>query len=261
MLTDAGPKICSERIGSLEPDMPRKHAPKRPTYVWTKLVAEWVIALLLAFLTAPVVLLLALLVKFSSRGPAFYCQGRLGLQGRPFRIIKLRTMRHNCEAESGPVWSLPGDGRVTRLGRILRDTHLDELPQLFNVLLGHMSLVGPRPERPEIAAQIERSIPEFRWRLLVRPGVTGLAQMRLPADTDFEGVRLKLAHDLYYARELSFQLDLRIAFSTAFYFLSTLAHAICVGLVSSYGRAVERGLPKMRGPGVAEAAEMGAVEA
>lgn len=234
--------------------------PRRPTYLLIKHVLEWPVVLLMTAVAAPIILALAVLVKLTSNGPAFYLQTRLGRGGRTFKIIKLRTMRHNCEAGTGPVWSLPGDRRVTRLGRLLRDTHLDELPQLFNVLMGHMSLVGPRPERPEITERIERTLPEFRGRLLVRPGVTGLAQMRLPADTDLEGVRRKLAHDLYYAHEVSLLLDLRVAFSTAFYFLATLAHAICVGLVSSYGRAVENTMATLREP-ESDTAEFRASEA
>jgi lipopolysaccharide/colanic/teichoic acid biosynthesis glycosyltransferase len=213
--------------------------PRRPLYRGLKLVVEWLLSLLLVVMVAPILLVLGVIVKLTSPGPAFYVQSRLGFRGHTFKIIKLRTMRHNCEVISGPVWSQPGDARVTPFGRILRSTHLDELPQLFNVLLGHMSLVGPRPERPEIAEKIVKVLPEFHWRLLVRPGVTGLAQMRLPADSDLEGVRLKLAHDLYYVRNISFLVDLRVAFSTAFYFLGTLAQAVCVGLVDSYGKAVE----------------------
>jgi lipopolysaccharide/colanic/teichoic acid biosynthesis glycosyltransferase len=120
-----------------------------------------------------------------------------------------------------------------------------------------MSLVGPRPERPEISDRIEQVLPNFRDRLLVRPGVTGLAQMRLPADTDLEGVRKKLAHDLYYVREMSFLLDMRIGFSTAFYFLGAISHALCTALVRSYGRAVEHGVEQAV-PVQPEAYEVGA---
>ena len=234
--------------------------PRPLPYVGAKLVAEWLLALWLVAMTAPFLLLLAALVKLTSRGPAFYVQSRLGFRGRTFQIIKLRTMYHDCEVTTGPVWSLPGDRRVTRLGRVLRDTHLDELPQLLNVILGHMSLVGPRPERPEISTKIEKVLPQFRSRLLVRPGVTGLAQMRLPADSDLEGVRLKLAHDLYYVRHISFLLDIRVAFSTAFYFLAAVAQGICGALVNSYGRAVEHSLSSAHHV-AADRSEMGAVEA
>ena len=105
---------------------------------------------------------------------------RLGKNGRPFRLHKIRTMRHDCEKATGPRWAVPGDPRITPLGRFLRQTHLDELPQLWNVLRGEMSLVGPRPERPEFVPDLEQAIPHYRDRLLVRPGVTGLAQVQLP---------------------------------------------------------------------------------
>src|SRR5439155_12868491 len=122
-----------------------------------------------------VTLLSMLLVKLTSRGPALYTQTRLGRNGRPFTIYKLRTMQHRCESLTGARWSTPGDPRITPVGRFLRKTHLDELPQLWNVLRGDMALVGPRPERPEFVPQLEQAVPHYRDRLLVRPGVSGLA--------------------------------------------------------------------------------------
>src|SRR5262249_14297707 len=133
----------------------------------------------------------------------------------PFRIYKLRTMTHNCEKISGARWSTPGDTRITWLGRFLRRTHLDELPQLWNVLKGDMSLVGPRPERPEFLPELERAVPRYRERLHVKPGVTGLAQVQLPADVDVASVRRKVAYDLHYIRRLGFWLDLRLIACTA----------------------------------------------
>ena len=208
-------------------------------YLLVKLAAEWVLALGLLLLTAPLIALFAVLVKLNSPGPAFYFQTRLGRNGKAYRICKLRTMMHNCEATTGPVWAAKDDVRITAIGKILRDTHMDELPQLWNVLRGEMALIGPRPERPEIIARIERQIPDYRGRLEVRPGVTGLAQMRLPADTDLEGVRMKLAHDLYYIRNVGLVMDLRIAACTAFYFTAAAATALCNTAVGSYGRAVQ----------------------
>ena len=140
-------------------------------------------------MAAPFIFVAALLVKLTSRGPAFYSQVRLGLDGRPFYIRKLRTMYHNCERLSGPCWSTANDCRITPVGRFLRRSHIDELPQLWNVLCGEMSLVGPRPERPELIPTLARSIPGYRHRLEVRPGVTGLAQIQLPPDTDLDSVR------------------------------------------------------------------------
>ena len=126
-------------------------------------------------------------------------------------------MIHNCESLTGPRWSMPGDPRVTWFGWFLRVTHLDELPQLLNVLRGDMSLIGPRPERPEFIPELERALPAYGQRLTVRPGVTGLAQVQLPADTDLSSVRRKLAHDLYYVRHVNPLLDLRLLVCTAFY--------------------------------------------
>jgi lipopolysaccharide/colanic/teichoic acid biosynthesis glycosyltransferase len=176
---------------------------------------DFVLALAIFILTAPVLLLAMLLVKLTSRGPALYLQIRVGLQGKPFTIYKIRTMKYRCESLTGACWSTPGDTRVTRLGRLLRKTHIDELPQLWNVLWGQMSLVGPRPERPEFVPRLERTIPCYRSRLLVRPGVTGLAQLQLPPDTDLESVRRKLAYDIHYIRHTSLWLDLRLMAGTA----------------------------------------------
>jgi lipopolysaccharide/colanic/teichoic acid biosynthesis glycosyltransferase len=183
-------------------------------YVVLKTVLEFLVALCLLVVAGPVILLCAVLVRLTSRGPAFYSQTRLGRNGRPYSIYKLRTMYHNCERTSGACWSTSGDPRITPLGHFLRRTHLDELPQLINVLRGDMSLVGPRPERPEFVPALEQALPHYRERLRVRPGVTGLAQIQLPADTDLASVRHKLAYDLYYIRYLGPWLDFRILAGT-----------------------------------------------
>jgi lipopolysaccharide/colanic/teichoic acid biosynthesis glycosyltransferase len=195
-------------------------------YQPVKAAGEFCATCALAMLALPVIAVLAILVKCASPGPAFYSQMRLGLSGRPFRIWKLRTMSHNCEAITGPVWCSENDPRVTPLGRVLRDTHLDELPQLWNVLRGEMSLIGPRPERPEIARGIEAAIPGFNLRLLIKPGLTGLAQLRHPPDQDIAAVPHKLAQDLYYLRHQGPLLDLRILISTAFHFIG--GGCVCV---------------------------------
>jgi lipopolysaccharide/colanic/teichoic acid biosynthesis glycosyltransferase len=184
-----------------------------------KISVDILIAGTLLLLAVPIIGVCAILIKITSPGPAFYSQIRLGLHGRPFRIWKLRTMAHNCEAITGPVWSCRNDYRVTPLGRILRDMYLDELPQLWNVLRGDMSLVGPRPERPEIANRIADKVPGFNLRLLVKPGLTGLAQLHLPPDEDVANVPHKLAYDLFYVRNQGLPLDLRIMISTAVYIL------------------------------------------
>lgn len=184
-------------------------------YLHVKAWLDVLLAVLLLILLTPLILLSMLLVKLTSRGPAIYSQTRLGLRGKPFTIYKIRTMRHQCESLTGVQWSKPGDSRITRLGKFLRKTHLDELPQLWNVLRGDMSLVGPRPERPEFVPQLEKAIPLYRSRLLVRPGVTGLAQVQLPPDTDLDSVRIKLAYDIHYVRNVSWWLDVRLLAATA----------------------------------------------
>lgn len=186
-------------------------------YVRGKAVIDGILAVLLTLPALPVVLLAALAVKLTSRGPVFYTQTRIGKGGQPFTIIKIRTMIHNCESLTGPRWSMPGDPRITPVGWFLRVSHIDELPQLLNVLRGEMSLVGPRPERPEFIPELERALPSYRQRLNVRPGVTGLAQVQLPPDSDLESVRRKLAHDLYYVRHVSLGLDVKLVICTAFY--------------------------------------------
>jgi len=178
-------------------------------------IAEFGLAAVLLVIAGPIMLLCAVLVKLTSRGPAFYSQMRLGLGGKPYRIYKLRTMYHLCEAVSGPKWSQLGDPRITRLGRFLRATHLDELPQLWNIMRGEMSLIGPRPERPEFVLALAAAIPLYKKRLLVRPGVTGLAQVQLPPDTDLESVHSKVAYDLYYVGQANPWMDLRILAATA----------------------------------------------
>jgi lipopolysaccharide/colanic/teichoic acid biosynthesis glycosyltransferase len=188
-------------------------------YLRGKVVTDILLATLLTIPAIPLILLSALLVRLTSRGPAFYSQTRVGKGGRLFTIWKLRTMTHNAEALTGAKWCVPGDSRVTALGWFLRRTHIDELPQLWNVLRGEMSLIGPRPERPEFVPHLEAQLPAYRQRLEVRPGVSGLAQVQLPPDTDIDSVRRKLAHDLYYVRHLGLWMDVRLFICTAFYAL------------------------------------------
>lgn len=174
-------------------------------------------ALVLLLLVGPVILLAAVLVRCTSRGPAFYSQVRVGWRGVCFTIYKLRTMKHNCEDLTGAQWAKPGDSRITPIGRILRRTHLDELPQLWNVLLGHMSLIGPRPERPEFVPALARQVPRYPERLAVLPGLSGLAQLQLPPDTDLESVRRKLICDLHYVYSRNWWLDVRLMVGTVAY--------------------------------------------
>ena len=188
-------------------------------YVPLRAAADFLLSAVMLVVSAPVILLAAALVRLTSRGPAFFTQVRLGQGGRPYRIYKIRSMYHDCERVSGPRWSFGRDTRITPVGRVLRLTHVDELPQLWNVLRGEMSLIGPRPERPEFVPELARALPGYWQRLTVRPGVTGLAQVQLPPDADLTSVRRKLAHDLYYIQQLSPWLDLRLLACTAFYAL------------------------------------------
>jgi lipopolysaccharide/colanic/teichoic acid biosynthesis glycosyltransferase len=245
------------RARPAQPPPPASAPVLRPGYSWyppVKAVLDRAAALGLLVLSAPLVLLLALLVKATSRGPAFYTQSRLGRHGVPFTIYKLRTMVNKCESLTGPRWSMPGDPRVTGLGRFLRASHLDELPQLLNVLRGDMSLIGPRPERPEFLPGLERACPGYRARLAVRPGVTGLAQVQLPADTSVESVRRKLAYDLYYIRHLSPWLDLALLVCTGLYALG-LPFALAGRLLRvPHGEQVEGEMgPVVEGAGQAAA--------
>lgn len=187
-------------------------------YSGVKVALDYSVALACLPIAAILVGLAALAVKLTSPGPVFYTQTRIGLNGRRYRIVKIRTMVHNCEACSGIKWSQKGDSRITWVGRFLRMTHIDELPQLLNVLSGEMSLVGPRPERPEVIQSkgLDRLVPGYKHRLLVKPGVTGLAQVQLPADTDVTSVRYKVVYDLYYVQNQSLLLDLRLLLATIF---------------------------------------------
>ena len=192
-------------------------------YMPLRRLLDFTAALLLTLLALPIVLLAALAVRLTSRGPAFYTQTRTGRNGRPFTILKIRTMIHNCESLTGPRWALPGDPRVTPVGFILRATHIDELPQLWNVIVGDMSLIGPRPERPEIAEKLVRDIPRYYERLAVKPGISGLAQVQLPPDTEVKSAADKLLLDLSYIDHVGPWLDLKILFCTSLKLLTISA--------------------------------------
>jgi len=185
----------------------------------------------------PVIAALVVLVRLTSRGPGIYKQARVGKDGRRFMMYKIRTMRQDAEATSGPMWTQAHDPRVTFVGRALRRLHLDELPQLFNVLKGEMSLVGPRPERPEFVRVLAEAIPGYRNRLAVRPGVTGLAQVNLPPDTDITSVRRKLVLDCEYIERGGLLLDLRLMLCTFLRIFKVSEGWLLFGLC--LGRAVQ----------------------
>jgi lipopolysaccharide/colanic/teichoic acid biosynthesis glycosyltransferase len=186
-------------------------------YSAVKTILDFVAAALILIVAAPFILVAALLVRLTSKGAAFYTQIRVSQGGKPYVIYKLRSMYHDCERQSGIRWSQRGDSRITPVGKWLRRTHIDELPQLWNVLRGEMSLIGPRPERPELVASLEKALPRYRDRVLVKPGMTGLAQIQLPPDTDLESVRRKLALDRAYIYYRGFWFDLKIYVGTVLY--------------------------------------------
>jgi sugar transferase (PEP-CTERM system associated) len=168
---------------------------------------------LLLLLTAPIILLFALLVKLDSKGPAFFRQVRVGLYGQHFDVIKLRSMRIDAEA-GGAQWATKNDPRVTRIGRFIRKTRIDELPQAWSVLKGEMSFVGPRPERPEFVADLEEKLQYYAERHMVKPGITGWAQINYPYGASIDDSRHKLEYDLYYAKNYTPFLDLLILLQT-----------------------------------------------
>lgn len=171
-------------------------------------------ALLLGGILSPVIAATALIVKLGSPGPVIFRQKRLTKDGKVFTLLKFRTMVEDAERDVGAVWAANDDPRVTALGRFLRRTRLDELPQLFNVLQGDMSLIGPRPERPELADQLSKEFPSFHRRLEVKAGITGLAQVGSGYASCLRSYRKKLALDLLYIQNRCMLLDLRIALKT-----------------------------------------------
>jgi sugar transferase (PEP-CTERM system associated) len=180
-----------------------------------KRVSDLVLAAVTLVLAAPVMALVALAVRLTSKGPVFYHQSRVGLRGHVFTVHKFRSMDHDAEAETGAVWSQgEADPRITIVGHALRRTRLDELPQLWNILKGDMSFVGPRPERPEFVSQLAREIPYYGQRHVVRPGLTGWAQVRYTYGASVEDALMKLQYDLFYIKNLSLALDVFIMFST-----------------------------------------------
>ena len=184
-----------------------------PGYRFAKRVLDIVCAFVLLIVTAPLAAVIALAIKLDSPGPVLFRQERVGQFGKTFTLLKFRSMRLDAE-EDGPAWASKNDDRATRVGRFLRKSHLDEIPQAINVLRGDLSFVGPRPERPCFVEMLRRKIPYFDLRLYVKPGITGWAQVRAPYADSVEDSYEKLEHDLYYARMVSPLLDLEILFRT-----------------------------------------------
>lgn len=203
----------SEQLWTLVlPD--QSHSLGANLYALWKRATDLLLAVIGLTLFAPLLPILALAIVLESRGPVCYTQTRLGRAGAPFRIFKLRTMVVNAEGDSGPQWAKAKDSRVTRVGRFLRRTRLDEAPQLLNVLRGEMSIIGPRPERPEFVEPLAADIPFYRARLAVKPGLTGWAQVRYRYGSTREDALRKLQYDLYYIRHQSPLMDITIVLKT-----------------------------------------------
>jgi lipopolysaccharide/colanic/teichoic acid biosynthesis glycosyltransferase len=189
-----------------------------------KEIMDVVLAAMMLVLCLPLLAVCALIIKLSGRGPIIFTQIRAGKDGKPFKMYKLRSMRVDAEAQSGAVWAADKDPRIMPACRWMRKSHVDELPQLINVIKGDMSLVGPRPERAEILDELEKVYPDIRKRLRVRPGITGLAQIQLGYDTTVEAYRRKLEADLEYIDSRRWSNELRILAATAAKVVDNTAH-------------------------------------
>ena len=181
--------------------------------LWAKRILDLLLASTVFLMVWPFMLLTALAVRLESPGPVLYHQTRVGLNGRPFRIYKFRSMRTDAE-KSGAQWAVKNDARITRVGAFIRNTRLDELPQLYNVLSGSMSFVGPRPERPEFVVDLAKQIPYYELRHKVKPGLMGWAQLKYPYGASVDDARHKLQYDLYYTKNHSFFIDILIMIQT-----------------------------------------------
>lgn len=194
--------------------------------VMPELMPEWekklkrlmdiVLSMILLIVTFPATFLTVLAIKIDSKGPIFYKQERMGMNGKVFKILKFRTMVTDAEKLTGPVWSTKDDPRITKVGRFIRKVRLDEIPQAYNVLKGDMSFVGPRPERPFFVEKLSQDIPLYKRRLKVRPGITGWAQVKHKYDETIEDVKVKLRYDLFYIENMSLRMDFKIIFRTIF---------------------------------------------
>jgi sugar transferase (PEP-CTERM system associated) len=179
-----------------------------------KRLFDIVISAIILLVSAPLILIAGLLVRLESRGPAFFRQRRVGLYGQCFEIVKIRSMREDAEVGGKAVWAQRDDPRVTRVGAVIRKLRIDELPQAWTVLTGQMSFVGPRPERPQFVADLEARLPYYAERHMVKPGITGWAQINFPYGASVEDARQKLEFDLYYAKNYTPFLDLLILLQT-----------------------------------------------
>jgi len=186
----------------------------RKTYAVVKRIFDIISSILGFIVLSPLFLLTAVLVKLTSKGPIIYTQTRVGKNGIPFKIYKFRTMKIDAEKETGPVWASQNDNRLTPVGGFLRKSHIDEIPQLYNVLKGEMSVIGPRPERPIFVDEFKKAFSDYEMRLLVRPGITGLAQVWHRYDETIADVKKKLKYDLLYIKKMCLWADLNIILRT-----------------------------------------------
>ncbi|MBK7866091.1 MAG: sugar transferase [Ignavibacteriales bacterium] len=189
-----------------------------------KRIIDIVVSFLMLLASIPVTIATAIAIKFESDGPVIYKQERSGLNGKVFKVYKFRSMYQDAEKRTGPVWSQKDDPRITKVGRFIRRVRIDELPQIWNVFKGEMSLVGPRPERPFFVEQLAKEIPYYKRRLRVRPGITGWAQVKHKYDESVEDVKTKLQFDLFYIENMSLKTDIKILFRTVFVVLFGKGH-------------------------------------
>jgi len=189
-----------------------------------KRLIDVVVSFFILIIGSPIFLTTAIAIKLDSRGPVIYKQERSGLNGKIFKVYKFRSMTKDAEKITGPVWSAKDDPRITKVGRFIRKVRIDELPQIWNVFKGEMSLVGPRPERPFFVEQLAKEIPYYKRRLRVRPGITGWAQVKHKYDESIEDVKIKLQYDLFYIENMSLKTDIKILFRTIFVVLFVKGH-------------------------------------
>lgn len=186
----------------------------KKVYKYGKPFLDYLVSCMGLLILIPVFIMVGIVIKLTSQGPVFYTQERVGKGGRLFGIVKFRTMYVDAESNTGPIWAGRNDPRITPFGRFLRKTHIDELPQLINVISGDMSIVGPRPERPFFVQEFKGNIHGYTRRLTVKPGITGLAQCCHKYDETIQDVRSKLSYDVFYIKKMCMLLDIKILLLT-----------------------------------------------